>query len=206
METWSGVDRPWSMEEVALENVPESGGWRELAGFLSSLSDEDRERFSRYAALDLPTDPADEERVAGVLLSYARSNPSDTPAGLLATTGAQAGFARDAEFALRVGRAGLELSETEKDRALAHVSLAQTHFQSRRDEEELALFEHHCRAAVEEGHSGTFCYERLVTLYEYRGWMDEAELICRRAVEVLGREDPRSVDRFQRRLDRLSGE
>lgn len=185
-----------------MENVPESGGWTELAGFLASLPDEDRDRFSRYAALDLP---ADEEGVAGVLAAYARGNPSDTPAGLLATTGAQAGYAGDSGFARRVGRAALELAEIGEERALAHVSLAQTHFQGRRDEEELALFEHHCRAAVAEGHSGIFCYERLATLYEYRGWLDEAEWISRRAVEVLGREDPRSVGRFQKRLDRLSG-
>lgn len=193
---------------MASENGPESGGWRELAGYLAALSGEDRERFSRYAGFDLPADPVGEEGVSRSLAAYARTNPSDTPAGLLATTGAQAGFAGDAPFALRIGRAALqlsELSEASEDRALAHVSLAQTHFQGRRDEQELALFEHHCRAAIEEGHSGTFCYERLATLYEYRGWLDEAESVCRRAVEVLGREDPRSVGKFQKRLDRLSG-
>lgn len=191
------------------ENGAETGqknvGWSELAGYLSSLVGEDRERFSRYAGLDLPSSPGDEEAVSRVLESYATSNPADTPAGLLATTGAQAGFAGDAAFALRLGRASLELAVTDEDRALAHVSLAQTHFQGRRDEEELALFEHHCRAAIEDGHSGTFCYERLATLYEYRGWLDEAESVCRRAIEVLGREDPRSVGKFQERLQRISG-
>lgn len=189
------------------ENITEKGqnhgGWSELAGYLSSLGGEDRERFSRYTGLDLPPSSEDEEAVSKVLKSYATSNPSDTPAGLLATTGAQAGFAGDAAFALRLGRASLELADTGGDLALAHVSLAQTHFQGRRDEEELALFEHHCRAAIAEGHSGTFCYERLATLYEYRGWLDEAESVCRRAVEILGREDPRSVSKFQKRLDRL---
>jgi len=190
-----------------LEEVPEEapgGGWRDLAGLLHSLPEEDRVLFSRYAALDLPPEPAGREEVSGVLAAYARSNPSDTPAGLLATTGAQAGFSGDRELALRLGRAALELAETEGDLALAHVSLAQTHFQSRRDEEQLALFERHCRAAIEQGHSGTFCYERLATLYEYRGWLDEAREVCSRAVEVLGQEDPRSVGRFQKRLDRLS--
>lgn len=186
------------------ENGQKNGGWSELAGYLSSLGGEDRERFSRYAGLDLPASPENEEAVSELLESYAKSNPADTPAGLLATTGAQAGFAGDAAFALRLGRASLELAATDEDRALAHVSLAQTHFQGRRDEEELALFEHHCRAAIEDGHSGTFCYERLATLYEYRGWLDEAESVCRRAVEVLGREDPRSVGKFQKRLDRIS--
>lgn len=186
------------------EAVQRNGGWSELAGYLSSLGGEDRERFSRYAGLDLPASPEDEEAVSRLLESYATGNPSDTPAGLLATTGAQAGFAGDAAFALRLGRASLELAVTGGDLALAHVSLAQTHFQGRRDEEELALFEHHCRAAIAEGHSGTFCYERLATLYEYRGWLDEAESVCRRAVEVLGREDPRSVGKFQKRLDRLA--
>lgn len=192
-------------QESGRENGQQNGGWSELAGYLSSLGGEDRERFSRYAGLDLPAGPEDGERIPRLLGAYAWSNPADTPAGLLATTGAQAGFAGDAAFALRLGRASLELAETAADRALAHVSLAQTHFQSRRDEEELALFEHHCRAAIEDGHSGTFCYERLATLYEYRGWLDEAESVCRRAVEVLGREDPRSVGKFQKRLDRISG-
>jgi hypothetical protein len=186
------------------ENGQKNGGWSELAGYLSSLGGDDRERFSRYAGLDLPASPGNEEAVSELLESYAKSNPADTPAGLLATTGAQAGFAGDATFALRLGRASLELSRTADDRALANVSLAQTHFQGRRDEEELALFEHHCRAAIEDGHSGTFCYERLATLYEYRGWLDEAESVCRRAVEVLGREDPRSMGKFQKRLDRIS--
>lgn len=184
-----------------MENAPESGGWSELAGFLASLPEEDRDRFSRYAALELP---AEEEGIAATLSEYSRANPTDTPAGLLATTGAQAGFAGEADLARRSGRAALELSGTAEERALAHVSLAQTHFQSRREEEELALFERHCRAAIEEGHSGTFCYERLATLYEYRGRLAEAEWICRRAVEVLGREDPRSAQRFQKRLQRLS--
>lgn len=183
-----------------MENAPESG-WTKLAGFLASLPVEDRDRFSRYAALDLP---ADEEGIATALLAYARNNRADTPAGLLATTGAQAGFAGEPDFARRVGRAALELSETGEERALAHVSLAQTHFQGRRSEEELALFERHCRAAIEEGHSGTFCYERLATLYEYRGRLAEAEWICHRAVETLGQEDPRSAQRYRKRLQRLS--
>ncbi|WP_047864588.1 hypothetical protein [Rubrobacter aplysinae] len=198
-------DKRGESDEGGKPDGPRGGGWGDLALYLISLPRDDRERFSRHAALDLPPDPEDEEAVTRLLEAYARGNPSDTPSGLLATTGAQAGFAGDAEFAVRAGRAALELAKTGGDRALAHVSLAQTHFQSRRREEELALFEHHCRAAVEEGHSGTFCYERLATLYEYRGWTNEAERICRSAVEVLGREDPRSVQKFQKRLDRLSG-
>ena len=185
-----------------MDNAPESSSWRELAGFLASLPDEERDRFSRYAALDLPSH---EEGIAEALLVYSHNSPDDTPAGLLATTGAQAGVPGERELARRLGQAALEMSDTADERALAHVSLAQMHFQHRREEEELALFEQHCRAAVEEGHSGTFCYERLATLYEYRGWLDEAESICRRAVEVLSREDPRSVDKFQKRLDRISG-
>lgn len=175
-------------------------GWSELAGFLAALSEEDRGRFSRYAGLDLPPD---EEGVARTLESYSASNPSDTPSGLLASTGAQAGFAGEPEFAVRIGRAALELAGSSQDRALAHVSLAQTHFQSRREEEELALFERHCRAAIDEGHAGTFCYERLATLYEYRGQLDEAERISRLAVEALREEDPRSVGKFEKRLRRL---
>lgn len=182
------------------EGTPQEG-WRELAGFLASLPDEERDRFSRYAALDLPTDEA---AITGMLVGYSRTNPDDTPAGLVATTGAQAGFAGDAEFARRVGRAALELAQTADERALAHVSLAQTHFQSRREEAERELFETHCRAAIEEGHSGTFCYERLATLYEYQGRVEEAERVCRLAVEALSEVDPRSAQRFSRRLERLS--
>lgn len=174
--------------------------WSEAAGFVASLSDEQRERFSRYAGLDLPPD---EESIARTLESYSASNPSDTPSGLLATTGAQAGFSGERDFGVEVGRAALDLAESRQDLALAHVSLAQTHFQRRREEEELALFEHHCRAAVSEGHAGTFCYERLATLYEYRGQLDEAERICRLAVEALEQEDPRSVEKFHKRLRRI---
>lgn len=188
------------MGGLSAQDTPDRG-WRDLASYLASLSPEDLERLSRYAGLDLPPD---EERIASTLRTYAVGNPTDTPAGLLATTGAQAGFSGDAELGVRLGRAALELSESSGERTLAHVSLAQTHFQRRREEEELWLFEHHCRTAVEEGHSGTFCYERLATLYEYRGQLDEAAWICRRAVEALGAEDPRSVERFQKRLDRLS--
>lgn len=189
------------MGDLSEQDIPGSG-WGALASYLASLPPEELEHFSRYAGLELPPD---EERIASALEAYAAGNPSDTPAGLLATTGAQAGFAGDAEFGVRVGRAALESSEGRGERALAHVSLAQTHFQSRREEEQLSLFEHHCRAAIEQGHSGTFCYERLATLYEYRGQLEEAVWICRRAVEALGAEDPRSVERFQKRLDRLFG-
>lgn len=190
------------MDNLSARDTPGSG-WREIARFLASLSTEDLERFSRYAGLDLPPDEAS---IVSALEAYSAGNPSDTPAGLLATTGAQAGFAGDAELGVRVGRAALEMSEGREERTLAHVSLAQTHFQSRRKEEELSLFEHHCRAAVEDGHSGAFCYERLAALYEYRGRLDEAAWICRRAVEALGAVDPRSAERFQKRLDRLSAE
>lgn len=175
-------------------------GWSEAAGFLAALPDEQRECFSHYAGLDLPPD---EEGIARTLEAYSASNPSDTPSGLLASTGAQAGFSGDREFGVRVGRAALDIAESQQDLALAHVSLAQTHFQNRREEEELALFERHCRAAVAEGHAGTFCYERLATLYEYRGQLDEAERVCRLAVEILEERDPRSVGKFQKRLRRI---
>lgn len=175
-------------------------GWGEAAGFLAALPEEHRERFSHYAGLDLPPD---KEGIARTLEAYSVANPSDTPSGLLATTGAQAGFSGEREFGVEIGRAALDLAEDVRDSALAHVSLAQTHFQGRREERELELFEHHCRSAVEEGHAGTFCYERLSTLYEYRGWLDEAERICRLAVETLQQHDPRSVEKFQKRLRRI---
>jgi hypothetical protein len=55
-------------------------------------------------------------------------------------------------------------------------------------------------------HAGTFCYERLAALYEYRGDREETAGVCRRAVEVLEASgDARSAERFRRRLQRLSG-
>ncbi|MBA2442843.1 MAG: hypothetical protein H0V53_10640 [Rubrobacter sp.] len=178
-----------------------SSGWEDLAPVLAGLPAEQRERFSRYAGLDLPDEP---EGVAAVLRGYAATNPADTPSGMLATTGAQAGFARDLDFAKELGTVALELAQTPEELQLAHVSLAQTHFQNRREPEDLEGFVRHCRAAIEAGHAGTFCYERLLTLYEYRGEREEALRVCRRAVEVLGASDPRSAERFQKRLARLS--
>lgn len=175
--------------------------WRELAAFLASLSPEELARFSAHAALDLPRD---EEETAAALEAYAEENPGATPSALLATTGARAGFSRDFELARKVGSAALELAETDEERQLAHVSLAQIHFQNRRDERELASFEEHCRAAVELGHAGTFCYERLAALYEYRREISEAVRICRRAVETLqSAGDSRSAEKFEKRLKRL---
>jgi hypothetical protein len=185
------------------ENTARSvDGWAELATFLASLPDEDRARVSSYAALVLPDD---EESIVTVLSVYAARNPTVTPSALLATTGAGAGAGGDLDFARTLGRVALDLAEEPEDRQLAHVSLAQTHFRNRRDEADLAGFIEHCRAAMHAGHAGTFCYERLAVLYEYRGEREEAAEICRRAVEVLeAAGDPRSADRFRKRLDRLS--
>ncbi|CAN5156373.1 hypothetical protein BH24ACT19_BH24ACT19_05060 [soil metagenome] len=103
-----------------------------------------------------------------------------------------------------LGRAALDLAGGTEDLQLAHVSLAQTHFRNRRDEVELARFVEHCRAAIHAGHAGTFCYERLAVLYEYRGEREEAASVCRRAVEVLeAAGDPLSAARFRKRLGRL---
>lgn len=176
--------------------------WEDLARFLAGLPDEDRARFSRYAGLELS---GDENTVVRALRSYASENPSATPSGLLATTGSQAGFASETGFARGLGSAALEFAVTDEERQLAHVSLAQTHFQNRRDEDELRRFEEHCRAAVELGHAGTFCYQRLAALYEYRGDPEEAIRICRLAVEALDAAgDHRSAGKFEKRLDRLS--
>ena len=177
--------------------------WDELATFLASLPDTDRARISSYAALGLPDDA---EGIAAVLSAYATENPSATPSVLLATTGARAGTSGDLDLARTLGRAALDLAEGPEDLQLAHVSLAQTHFHNRRNEAELAAFVEHCRVAIELGHAGSFCYERLATLYEYRGEKEEAAKICHRAIEVLeATGDPRSAARFRKRLDRLLG-
>ena len=135
--------------------------WDELATFLASLSDEDRARFSSYAAIDLPVDA---EGISTVLLSYAAENLAATPSVLLATTGTRAGTSGNLVLARTLGRAALNLAEEPGDLQLAHVSLAQTHFQNRRDETDLIAFVQHCRAAIEAGHAGSFCYERLAVL------------------------------------------
>ena len=172
-----------------------------LASFLAALPEEDRARFSRYAALDLPEDPA---ALTATLMAYAAQNL--TASDLLATTGPRAALSGDLDLARSLGAAALELAETPEERELAHVCLAQAHFQNRREEEDLLAFEEHCCAAIDLGHAGTFCYERLAALYEYRGDREEAAEVCRRAVEVLeATGDARSAERFRRRLQRLSG-
>ena len=177
------------------------GEWEDLASFLASLRSEDRARFSRYAALDLTEEPD----AAVTLRAYAAENPLTTASGLLATTAAMAGLARDLAFAYLAGGAALEFAETLEDRQLAHACLAQAHFQNRRNEADLLAFEKHCRSAIDLGHAGTFCYERLAALYEYRGDREEAARVCRRAVELLRASgDARSAERFKRRLRRLS--
>lgn len=177
--------------------------WNDLASFLADLGDEDRERYARHVGFALP---GDAEGIVATLRAYAEENPNATPSLLLATTGVQAGAAGEMDLARRVGRAALEVAETPEDRQLARACLAQTHFRNRRDEEDLAAFVEHCEAAIELGHAGTFCYERLAVLYEYRGDLEAAARVSRRAVEVLeAAGDARSAGRFQKRLDRLAG-
>lgn len=178
-----------------------TGSWDDLTEYLAALPHEDLDRFSRQAALGLHPN---RESVAATLRAYADENSDATPSGFLASTASQAGFAGEEDFARRMGNAALEFAGTDEERQLAHVSLAQIHFRNRREEEELAAFERHCRAAVELGHAGTFCYERLATLYEYRGEIEDAISVCRRAVEALGGVgDHRSAERFWGRLERL---
>ena len=179
------------------------GSWEDVAALLASLPGEDRALFTRYAAVEVPEEP---HAVSATLRTYAAQNPAATASGLLATTGARAGSEGDLGFARAMGAAALELAETREERQLAHVCLAQIHFQNRREEEDLLAFQEHCRAAIDLGHGGTFCYERLAALYEYRGDLEEAARVCRRAVEALESSgDPRSAERFRRRLRRLSG-
>ena len=177
--------------------------WENMASFLAALEDEDRERFSTYAALDLPD--GDAESILRTLHAYADASEDASPSSLLATTGAQAGAAGEVGLAVTLGRAALELARTPEDLGLAHVCLAQTHFRRRGDAEELARFVEHCKKAVAAGHAGTFCYERLAVLYEYRGERGEAAEICRLAVEALSAAgDDRSATRFRKRLERLA--
>lgn len=177
--------------------------WETLASFLAALDKDDRERFAVYAGLDLTEEGL--EGILRVLLAHADRSEDASPSSLLATTGAQAGAAGEGDFAVTVGRAALDLASTPDDLGLAHVCLAQTHFRRRRDAEELAHFVEHCRAAIAGGHAGTFCYERLAVLYEYRGETDAAAEVCRRAVEVLSAAgDDRSAVRFRKRLERFS--
>lgn len=180
------------------------GSWDELANFLAALPEGDRARASYYAALDLTSEAG---AMATVLSAHAAENPSATPSTLLATTAVRAATGGDLHLAHTLGRAALDLAEGPEELQLAHVSLAQTHFRNRRVAGELSAFVEHCRAAIEAGHAGTFCYERLAALHEYRGEKEEAAEIYRRAVEVLeAAGDRRSAERFRKRLDRLSRE
>jgi len=135
--------------------------WDELATFLASLPDEDRACFSSYAAIDLPPGA---QGISAVLSAYAAENPAATPSALLPTTGAWAGTSGDFVRARTLGRAALDLAEGPEDLQLAHVSLAQTHFQGPRDEADLIAFVQHCRATIEAGDASSFCYERLAGL------------------------------------------
>lgn len=176
------------------------GSWDALATFLASLTDGERARVSSHIGLDLPEEPED---IVTVLSDYAAGHPEASPSALLATTGTRVGASGDTDLARTLGRAALDLAGEPEDVQLAHVLLAQTHFKNRRDELDLQGFVEHCRAAIEAGHDGTFCYERLAVLYEYRGEKEEAADICRRAIEVLEAGDPRSAARFRKRLERL---
>jgi hypothetical protein len=177
--------------------------WGRLARFLLGLSGEERARLSRYGGLGLP-EGEDPEGVEEVLRAHGRETGA-TPSGLLATLASGAAYSRDTGLALHTGRAALELAESAEDRQLAHVCLAQAHFQNRRDPRELEGFVEHCRAAVDLGHAGTFCYERLAALYEYRQDLRAAAEISRRAAEVLEASgDALSAARFRKRLRRLS--
>jgi hypothetical protein len=177
-------------------------GWSEFADFLAALDPEDRARISRYAFLELPEDA---QGICNTLETYASENPRTTPSQLVSTAISQAVTARDLEFARDLGPVALETAASTDDTQLAHVAIAQTHFQNRRDPAELEGFERHCRAAIDAGHSGTFCYERLAVLYEYRGDLEEAASITRRAVEALRNAgDERSATRFEKRLQRLA--
>jgi hypothetical protein len=172
--------------------------WNEAATFLASLPDEQREAFSRHSNIVLPEDA---EGIEAALLAHASEN-GGTPAELFASTGAMAGSSRETDFAVSIGEAALEMSETPEERGLSHVCLAQTHFRLRKDAAHLAAFEKHCFEAVELGTAGTFCYERLAALYEYRKEYERAAEVSRRAIDALAG-DERSVERFRERLARL---
>lgn len=78
------------------------------------------------------------------------------PSALLATTGAQAGASGELDLACILGRVTLDFAGGTEDLQLAHVLLAQTHFQNCRDEAGLASFVEHCRAAILACHAGIF--------------------------------------------------
>ena len=167
---------------------------KDMQQLLDSLSPEERELAVHYAGFDL---------WSGELEAFRRER-GISESEMLATTASQAAFGGDEGLARRLGEAALGLSATDAERQLAHVSLAQLHYRNRRDSQELKSFERHCLQAIELGHAGTFCYERLAVLYEYRGEVEEAKSICERAIEVLeGAGDARSARRFRERLGRL---
>jgi tetratricopeptide (TPR) repeat protein len=174
--------------------------WSELAEFIAALDAEDRAKVGRYAFLELPENAGEIE-----LLLSAPENPAATPAQFVSNVISQAASARDLDLARKLGPVALDAAETPGDLQLAHASLAQAYFQNRRDPESAKSFEKHCRAAIEAGHAGTFCYERLAALYEYRGDLEEALRISHRAAEVLrAAGDERSAARFEKRAERLS--
>lgn len=167
---------------------------KDMQELLGSLSPQERRLTTHYAGFDLEDDD----------IEGFRRERGISESELLSATASQAAFGGDEALAQRLGQAALELAAADAERQLAHISLAQLHYRNRRDPQELESFEHHCRRAIELGHEGTFCYERLAVLYEYRGDIDAAKRICEKAVEALeGARDARSARRFRERLGRL---
>jgi hypothetical protein len=157
--------------------------WDGLATFLVSLSNEGRARFSCYTAVNLP---AGVEGISAVLSAYAAENPTATPSTLLATTGAWAGTSGD----LVLARPYLMSCGSRPRRRARRPSVCPR--LARADpSSELSQrggshgFVRHCRAAIEDGHARSFCYERMAVLYEHRAEKKEVAKPCRRAIEIL---------------------
>ncbi|AHY46028.1 Hypothetical Protein RradSPS_0745 [Rubrobacter radiotolerans] len=180
--------------------VERDGRWREAADFVASLGAEDQEALGREIGTPVPEDPEEALEVLRLI-----GGEDSTPSDALALAGVRVATSGERELSRRLGQAAAELAQTPEERQLAHACLAQSAFKFRKDPQSLADFERHCREAMDLGHAGTFCYERLAVLYEYRGETEEAIEVCRRAERVLAAAgDPRSAESFRERAEKIA--
>lgn len=188
------------MDEARSPDAPKDDAWRDLIAHLSALDAEDRETLSRHTGTAISEDPdATEKALRG-------SGTTDgSPAEFIALVGLRVGLEdADRGLATRLGGVSVQLSVSVGERQLAHACLAQTAFKFRKDPRSLAVFEEHCSEAMALGHAGTFCYERLSVLYEYRGEVGRAIEVCRRAEAALsGAGDTRSAGRFREKAESI---
>ncbi|WP_119068973.1 hypothetical protein [Rubrobacter indicoceani] len=178
-----------------------SEGWRDLAHYLSALAAGERESVSAQTGWRLSEDPEETLRMLAATLDLLDGAASDFAALAGVRLALEGG---DRGLATKLGEVAVQLAGSVGERQLAHACLAQSAFRFRKDPESLAAFERHCEAAIALEHAGTFCYERLAVLYEYRGETESAVEVCEKAAAALSASgDGRSAERFRKKAQAI---